>query len=358
VLSTLQTADGNGFEVLRTAAIEAAIRVTPASVVGSSAAAYVQRHLMAASADQASEYLASAIELDAANPLLYTYSCLLKQRQGLFDDARRDAETAQRIGPPGWTMPALLLASLADDPSPQPVLDLFSQIIAQRPDDWFPLFFRGTIYYQLHGVMPNAYDLARADLDAAMALKPDANFPYVYSALLAMHEGRLQDAGKIVKVILTEFPDPLYMERLLGAAIGTTQLNSYSVMLSAFTNLALGRHDEVIKTTTAGLKAFPSLADLYFMQGVSYCALDNALGAKTSFTNGLQRDPDFTLGYLLRADAQLELGNPTGADADFKIVADSPYSAEFEPLVDAIKAGTLDCSNLFSPDNPLIGPLD
>jgi hypothetical protein len=72
----------------------------------------------------------------------------------------------------------------------------------------------------------------------------------------------------------------------------------------------------------------------------------------------LQRDPDFTLGYLLRADAQLELGNPTGADADFKIVADSPYSAEFEPLVDAIKAGTLDCSNLFSPDNPLIGPLD
>jgi serine/threonine protein kinase/tetratricopeptide (TPR) repeat protein len=358
VLSTLQTADGNGYEVLRTGAIEAAIRVTPASVVGSNAAAYVQRQLMATSVDQASQYLATAIELDAGNPLLYTYSCLLKQRRGLIDDARRDAETAQRIGPPGWTMPMLLLASLSGDQSPQTVLDLFSQIIAQRPDDWFPLFFRGTIYYQLHGVMPNAYDLARADLDAAMALKPNANFPYVYSALLAIHEGRLQDAGKIVKVILTEFPDPSYMERLLGATFGTTQLNSYSVMLSAFTNLALGRHDEVIKTTTAGLKAFPTLADLYFMQGISYCALDNALGAKISFSDGLQRDPDFTLGYLLRADALLQLGNPAGADADFKIVENSPYSAEFEPLVAAIKAGTLDCSNLFSPDNPFIGPMD
>ncbi|HVO71163.1 MAG TPA: protein kinase [Aggregatilineaceae bacterium] len=358
VLSTLHVADGNAYEAMRTAAIEAAIQVTPAVVVGNGIAADVQRQMMETDVDQALKYLNSAIEQDASNPLLYIYSCLLKQRQKSSDAARRDAETAQRIGPPGWTMPALMLAGLSDDQSPQTVLDLFSQIITQRPDDWFPLFFRGTTYYYLDGAMPNAYDLARADLDAAMALKPNANFPYVYSALLAIHEGRLEDAGKIIKVILTEFPDPSYMSRLLGATFGITESNAYSVTLSAFTNLALGRHEAVIKDTTAGLKAFPTLADLYFMQGISYCALGNALGAKISFSDGLQRDPDFTLGYLLRADALLQLGNPTGADADFQVVANRPFSAEFEPLVTAIQAGTLDCSNLFSPDNPFIGPMD
>jgi tetratricopeptide (TPR) repeat protein/predicted Ser/Thr protein kinase len=356
VLSVLQTADGNGYEALRTGAIEAAIQVTPAAVEGSGVAAIIHRQVMATSVDQALKYVESAIELDAANPLLYAYSCILKERQGQSDAALRDLETAQRIGPPGWTMPTLLRAGFSSDQSPQTMLNLFNQIIAQRPDDWFPLFTRGTIYYGLHGVLPNAYDLARADLDAAIALKPNANFPYVYSALLAMHEGRLQDAGNTVKVILTEFPDPSYMSRLLSATFGTG-LNPSAVMLSTFTNLALGRHDEVIKETTAGLKAFPSLADLYFIRGVSYCALGNPLGARISFTDGLRWDPDFTLVYVLRGQALLRLSNNTSAEADFKTVAASPLSAEFAPLVTAIKAGQMDCSNPLGPDSPLIRPV-
>ena len=357
VLSTLHVADGNAYEAMRTAAIEAAIQVTPAAVAGTGIAADVQRQMMETDADRALKYLDNAIEQDPGNPLLYTYSCLLKQRQNLTDAARRDAEIAQRIGPPGWTMPMMMLTALSNDPSPQTVLNLFNQIIAQRPDDWFPLFFRGTSYYYLHGVLPDAYSLAKADLDAAMALKPNANFPYVYSALLALHEGRLQDAANTMKVILTEFPDPSYMSRLLSATFGAMASSPYSVTLSAFTNATVGRHEEVIKETTAGLKAFPTLADLYFIQGVSYCGLGNALGARMSFDDGLELDPDFTVGYLLRADALLHLGDNVSAAADFKTVADSPYSAEFQPLVAAMKAGKLSCANVLSPDNPLIGPI-
>jgi serine/threonine protein kinase/tetratricopeptide (TPR) repeat protein len=358
VLSILHVADGNAYEAMRTAAIEAAIQATPAVVAGSGIAADVQRQMMETDVDQALKYLDSAIEQDPGNPLLYTYSSLLKQRQNLEDAARRDAEIAQRIGPPGWTMPMMMLTALSNDQSPQTVLDLFTQVIVQRPDDWFPLFFRGTSYYYLYGVLPNAYALAKADLDAAIALKPNASFPYVYSALLALHEGRLQDAANTIKVILTEFPDPSYMTRLWSATFGSPQGDPYAVTLSAFTNAAVGRHEEVLKETTAGLKAFPTLADLYFIQGVSYCALGNALGARMSFDNGLERDPDFTVGYLLRADTLLQLGDTASAAADFKTIADSPYSAEFEPLVTAMKAGKLNCANVLSPDNPLIGPLD
>ena len=88
-------------------------------------------------------------------------------------------------------------------------------MIEQRPDDWLALFFRGSLYYQA-----GRFDMAQADFEAAIALEPDANFPYVYQALLALRQGRVADAIAAVDVILREYPDATFMNRLVTATFG------------------------------------------------------------------------------------------------------------------------------------------
>ncbi len=354
VLNVLQNADGDGFEMLRTSAIQGAIDVQSAEIVGTSVAADVHHYFIASSDAQGRAYLDDALDLDPGNPLLYAYSSIQKQRQGLFEESRRDIETAQRLGPDGWVMPTLLLANITEDSS---VIGLFDAVIAQRPEDWFPLFFRGAIYYELDGTVPDGYTHARADLDAAITLHPNASFPYVYSALLAMHEGRLADAGQAIYITLNEYPNPSFMQRLVSATFGDRFLTPYAVTLSAFTNLMLGRHNQVIQDTQAGLAIYPDLSDLFLLQGMSYCALSSYRAAATSFSQLLQRDPAFMLAYLMRASVRLSLNNEDGANDDFGVIESSPQADTFAPFIAAIKDGATNCGMFFSPENTLIMPV-
>lgn len=350
VLNILYNADGDTFESMRNGAIRNAITVQPAEVVGSSVAAHVHLLQLAGDLSAATEHLDAALALDPGNPLLYVYSTLLKQSQGRAEDSRVDALTAQRLGPPGWAMPLMLLAHVTYDES---VLQLFDEVIAGRPSDWFPRYYRGAIYYIYGSVEPAARDLARADLDAAVTLGPKANFPYVFRVLLALHEGRLTDAFQDIETILTEFPDPGFMERLVVAAFGDQLADPGAIILSAVANQMLGRHDLVIEKTSAGLESFPNLTDLYMVQGVSYCSLGDYAAAEASFSSVLARDPDFTLVHLLRADARLQLGDEDGAGRDLRLVSASALGEAFEPYAEAIRAGEVGCATFFTPANPL-----
>jgi serine/threonine protein kinase/tetratricopeptide (TPR) repeat protein len=350
VLDILQNADGNSFEALRTGAMQDAIDVNAAEIVGNTVAANMHRAALSSDPQEALARLKDALSLDAGNALLYIYSSIIKQREGQIDDARRDALTAQRIGPPNWSLPLLVMATMTEDAT---VIDLFNTVIEQRPDDWFPYFFRGTIYYEMRGAVPGALDLARADLNAAIALKPDASFPYIYSSLLALHAGRIADAGQTVRLVLTEFPDPDFMRRLLYATFGEETLSPYSLTLSAFTNLTLGQYTAVIEATRTGIERYPESSDAYLMQGVAYCGLGDYAAAETSFSGGLEHDPEFALLHLLRASARLQQENEPGAAEDFTAVEDSSLSAEFVPLVQSVKEQQLSCANFFNPDNPV-----
>jgi serine/threonine protein kinase/tetratricopeptide (TPR) repeat protein len=349
-LNILQNADGNGFESLRTAAINDAIIVTPAEVVGSTVAANLHRSSLAQDPAQALENMQDALDLDAGNALLYVYSGTLKQQNGQLDEARRDFLTAQRIGPANWPMPMLMTAAITHDES---VIEMFNQAINLRPDDWFLYYFRGAIFYEMSDEIEGMADLAKADLDQSITLKPEASFPYVYSALLALHEGRLTDAGEAVQLILTEFPDPTYMRRLIRGAFGDELLSPYALLLSAFTNLTLGQYTAVVETTTAAMEMEDTEhSDAYLMQGIAYCGLSDYAAAETSFSSGINADPGFVLLYVLRADARLRQDNAAGAADDFQAVAESAFSAEFEALAQAVQANETGCADFFTLENP------
>ncbi len=348
-LNVLLIADGNAFETMRTGAIQEAISVQPAQVAGTGVAALVHRYLLSDTPTAGNAALDEALALDAGNPLLYAYASILKQSQGQYDQARSAALTAQRLGPPDWAMPLLLLAHATHD---ETVFQLFDQAIALRPDDWFPRFYRGALFYLYGTAEPDARVQARADLDAAVSLQPGANFPYIFRVLLALHEGRLDDAFRDIETILTEFPDPGFMERLIRATFGEQLADPYAILLSAVANQMLGRHDRAIADTAAGLAILPDLADFYLVQGISYCALGEYAAAETALSRGLMRDPDFWLLYLLRADAQLQQGDEAGAAADFRALNNSPLAETYGPLASSIRAGEVGCATLLTLQQP------
>ena len=355
VLTLLQLADGNGYEALRIGAIQDAIETTPAELVGNSVAAQTHGALLT-HGDAARSAVSSALELDAGNALLYALLSILDHRQGQIDAAVRDAQTAERVGPPGWTMPKLLMTNYLHDDT---VLPLFDEIIAARPDDWFPLFFRGTIYYSLGGTLPDAYTRARADLDAAIALHPNANFPYIYAALLALHESRLADAAALIQTILTQFPDPGFMERLMGSTFGDSGPNPYTVTMSVFVNVVLGRHEAALANAETGIQALASAmdtTDLYLLAGLSYCALGQFDAARASLDSVLIHAPDFGLARLMRADILLSQDQPDTAAQDFAAVEDSPQADALAPYEAAVQSRQMTCATLFSPDSPFFNP--
>jgi len=353
VLSVLESADGDAFGMMRVAAIMDMLDVTPAQIVGGGVAGDIHRHFLAKTTSEAFALLDDALAIDPGNALLYNFRAAARQRQGRQADARADAETAKRIGPPAWAMPNYLLS---DSGSAGDATAYFTAAVTQRPDDWFPLFLRATNYYHNRKTLPDGAALARADLDASIALHPEANFPYVYSALLALHEGRMQDAGDALRVVVHEFPDPTYMGRLIRTLYGDQMISPFSPTLAAFTNLALGRYGETLQDTLSGLSAFPGLDDLRLLQGAAYCALGEYQFAERSFSRAIGLDARFTLAYLLRADTRLRQDLPAAARGDFAAISRSPQAEAFAPYVAAVQSGALSCATFFNPQNPLLMP--
>lgn len=164
------------------------------------------------------------------------------------------------------------------------------------------------------------------------------------------------DALRNIETILTEFPDPGFMERLMKATFGDQLADPYAIILSAVANQMLGRHDRAIQDTSAGLTIFPDLSDFYLVQGVSQCALGDCAAAETAFSQGLTREPDFWLLYLLRADARLRHGDQAGADDDLRALAVSPQADVFTPFAAAVRAGETDCATFLMPPDRRADP--
>jgi len=348
-LSLLQNAGGATFETMRTLAISDLIQVRPAQIASVSAAALTHQALLDQfeNPEEALAALDQALTLDPGNALYYVLRATFQQRLQNPDEALRDVETASRIGPDGWTMPLMVLANITTNVNE--IFNLFDRIIAEHPDDWLALFFRGSIAYQTL-----RFDIARADFEAAIALRPDANFPYVYAALLALREGRVADADAAVEVILREYPDASFMNRLLTATFGENTRNSYGTIVASFSSLVLGRYQDAADAARNGLVYFTNNADLFLVEGLASCSLGSNLSADRAYSQAIARAPDHVIAYVLRAETRLKRGENEAAEADFEKARALDPNGALEPLIEAIRARDVGCQNFFSDANPLL----
>lgn len=344
----LQNADGNLYELLRSIATLDAIDVIPAEVVGSGVATHVYLYAQAYLDDSpdAIDEINAALELDSANPLLYIYRSGILLRQGSQDDARRDAQTAQRLGPEGWTSPLYILgndALLSSDIDR--AISYYSEIISLRPDDWFPLSYRGALYY-----LKGDYDHAKIDFDSAIALEPNENFPYVWAVMLALHEGRVKNAMLLMNTILVEYPDLSLAKRIVEATFGDSVPHIFGPLLSGIGNLMIGQYYAVIQDAEATIAVNDQLPDPYFMQGFAYCNLGNYPDAEAAYTRALELEPGFMLVYLLRAEVRQAQGDLAGALADVELVRNSDQAEPLAMLLEQAPEAGVSCRTFLNLD--------
>jgi tetratricopeptide (TPR) repeat protein/predicted Ser/Thr protein kinase len=342
-LSLLQNADGDAHETVRTIAIMGLLEGARAEPLGSSVATHFHRAtaLFADDPEAAAAELDQAIALSGGNPILYTSRGLARQRAGRLEDARRDIETARRIGPQGWTIPGAMLANdavLRGDLAA--AVAEYDRIIAARPEDWFPHTYRGALLY-----LGGETERARTDLERAIALGPNANYPYALAALVATREGRVADAAALVGTILRDYPDPALGNRMMRGVFGETAPNDpIGPLLASFTNLALGQYDAALAEAELVSLARPDLLDGPLLHGLAACSLGRHGEAEAAYARGLALAPGDGLLHLLRAEARLRLGNTGGAEEDLAAAGRSPLA----PYADLVRAGDLGCATIFA----------
>lgn len=345
----LESANGNAFNMLRNIAVLDELEVNEAEVTGGGVSAQVQRffEFYLDDTEQSLEAMNAAIDLDAGNPLLYTMRGIANYRLGRSADGRRDAMTGQRLGGEDWVNTYLMLGNEAFyiNNDLDGAIEQYNKVIELRPDDWFALTFRGVMYYA-----KGDYSAAKTDLDRAIALGPEANWPYIYAALLALREGRLSDAQYYSNLVVTEFPDPTLANRGIVGFYGNAASNFIGLTFSAAGNMLLGRYSEVLPDIHAALAINDEVADLYLVQGFAQCNLGDIEAAAEAYTRAIRLDPDFAILYLLRAEAFSRSDRLMLAIRDLNQAGEFELGTEYDRLIEAARAGNIGCETFFNVD--------
>jgi tetratricopeptide (TPR) repeat protein len=342
-LATLQNAAGDGVEASRSLAILEGLDVTSGEILGDGVGPNAQRFFATyiEEPEQALETITAAIEADPGNPLIYVLLAIVKLHLGDVDSALLDLGTAERLGPDEWPIPLFVRANIAlTEDHIESAIRAYDTLIELRPDDWFPYSIRGGLYY-----LTGDYLLAQSDLDRSLELSPTANFPYTFSIILALRDGRITDAFNNIQFIVNDFPDTTLSTRMMRA-IGTEN-SLLGPIFPAVGNLILGQYEAALTDIDVALAIDDNLAELYMMQGLAYCSLEDFEAAEAAYSNAIERDPEFALLYMLRANARFELNNLAAALEDVGIAQGFSLGAEFDTLLDAGMAGEVTCQNFF-----------
>lgn len=346
VLSGLQSSAGSAYELMRILAIMDDLDISSAEVIGNTIPAHLHRFLASyfSDPDEALREINAAQILDPTNPLLYTYRSGLYLRSGDYDQALQDAQSA-RLLEPVWSFPIYIESSekLALGQL-DATIEQYGDIIALNPNDWFNYNFRAALHY-----INGDYESARIDYDRALELGPTANFPYPFLVMMAMRDGDIPEAQHLMNEARTEFGDPSIGNRTINAVYGDNFPIPFGPWLSAFGNLILGRYDDVLSQ----LENIPEsqrtiFPELYVIQGLAYCNLQQYDEALESYTTAIELGPDVTMIYLLRGEIAFRLDDNEQVAADALTIAESELGDTLMPYVNAGFSGDLSCENFFT----------
>jgi serine/threonine protein kinase/tetratricopeptide (TPR) repeat protein len=348
-LAILHSADGDLFEFMRTMTILSQLTPSKVTPLTGGVSASVYGFFANFINDQQAALVAinAALNRDGGNPLLFMYRGLVRLRQLEFESASRDVITAQRIAPNNWILPAYAVANF--NVTDIPTLDY---LISLRPDDWFLHYLKADYLYS-----QNDLTSTRHALDVALTLNPETNVVHLLAFLVAMRQGRLQDASQILRDAVRLFPDPNLSYRLSNATFGELSVNT--LIYTSLSNLIIGQYDTVIDSTNTFLsfvgnaQAFirdqsqlpftptpntdidPRLSlvqasttdvipylfagDLFLIRGIAFCSIGNYPEALNAYSIGLAINPENHMLRLLRSEIYFLLGDQDKASADIAL---------------------------------------
>ncbi len=354
IQNVLQNADGNFYELLRTWALLQDTSVPRGVLVGNSVATHVHQMAIVSFDDpnQSSKELKNALALSPNNALLAIYRIWIHMRMGQTHLLEDDILRSIALGPPDWTDPLYSTAyeAMASN-NITPMITPYEQIITLRPHDWFPPYLLGHMLY-LAGARARARDL----IEQSIALEPDANFPYTVAVLLALREGRIDEAQKLLHTMHRRFPDTYISYRVFNAFFGSVFPNPLEPTFSSLGNLAFGHYDAAIESARHGLTPDDSQADLHFMLGYAHCNRGEYEQAERAYSKAISLAPDFVLLRLLRAEVRDKLDNPRGAAADIATAQQSDQATLLADMIALAENDNLSCRNLLLDPKDTIVP--
>ncbi|MEP7286459.1 MAG: TIR domain-containing protein [Chloroflexota bacterium] len=345
ILVALHTGDGNGYEVSRHFAIASLLKDPSAEILGEGVSAHSHHALQLLFTDTPAALTQAnqAINLDKVNPLLYLTRAAIELHQGDMVSARKDIQSAQSVGPANWLMPHYVDAMIdLTDNNLESAIAQLNPNVTERPDDWFPVYLRGAFYY-----LKGDYDKVRVDINRAIALKPTANFPYLFAALMALREGRFTETQHLIAQSNADFPDVTLGQRVIETTFGAGTPSSITAMFDIYGALLIRQYDEAIDKSTAAFQAGMTLPDLYLARGFAYCNQGNDTAAEADYSSGLKTDSHNVALYMLRADVRQRLQNPLGAAADVVDAQQNSEAGDMTLYIQAASKGDLTCKNLF-----------
>ncbi|HET9908459.1 MAG TPA: TIR domain-containing protein [Anaerolineales bacterium] len=317
-------------------------------LLGNTAAAHTQRAVQVFLSDPetASSEITQAIELDAANPLLYVFRSLVYQGMGNFALGRQDSDTAVRLAPDGWIVPYYMRGNeslITGDISSG--IDAYTRVIEERPDDWYPYNMRGYLYF-----LAQNYEKARADNEKSIELGPEAEWPYMWGTLVVLRQGRLNDVPTYIMGIMNnQSKNPVFVQRLMTTVFGEENGKLLGYSMAAIGHLFFGQFDVSAQEADAVLAVMPTYAEMHMLKGLSYCNIDEYQKAEEAYSAGLEVDPSFTMLHFLRAEVRGRLGDVNGAAEDLSVVAQSDISENLQPYIEAARSGQFSCKDMTSP---------
>ncbi len=348
-LAILHSANSDLFEFMRMMTVLSQLSSSNAQPLSAGVSALVYGFFANFINDQATAltFINNALDRDGGNALLFMYRALIYLRQFDFESAGRDVTTAQRIAPANWILPAYAVANFrrAD-------VETLDHLISLRPDDWFLYYLKADLVYSQN-------DLAstREVLDVALTLNPETNVAHLLAFLVAMHEGRLNDASQILSETVRLFPDPNLSFRVLNATFG--DLSVSTLIYTSLSNLIIGQYETVLTSTaqflnfisnppdfihdqsqvsitsTPNAELNPRLqvitevlgdtipylfaGDLFLIRGIAFCSIGNYEEALNTYSIGLAIDPENHMLRLLRSEIYFLMGDQDRASADIAL---------------------------------------
>lgn len=264
--------------------------------------------------------------------------------------AREDITTARARSPENFTLPDFSEAQIDVffDENPSGALPLLIEATEFDPDNWYLLYLRGMTQYLLGN-----YGAAKADITRAMELSDDTNLPYIFATGIALREGNLEEASRLIKEVRQKFPDPRFGERLVAATYDLQRDESALLAtLNAFGNFSLLQWSAVVESAQLAIDTgeYPNFTDPYLLKGFAECNLGRYADAEASYTRLIELDPEYWVAYLLRAEVRTKQGNIISAGQDIAAVAGSPQADLFTPYIAAVTSGEISCENVLEVD--------
>jgi serine/threonine protein kinase/tetratricopeptide (TPR) repeat protein len=360
-LNIVHATNGNTFDFMRSFAILEEIDEAPAILEsgGTSEHYFNFFNQFLDDTPAAIDAITQAIELDGGNPLWYAMRGFAYMR--LNDDAQseRDSKTAMRIGPDGWSIPLIIQATASETFGKH--VELLDNAL-EFNEDWFTYYLRAIFHYSM-GNLDQAWD----DTLKSIANNPQANYPYVVGFLIAIRDGRVQDAGDMMAQMVENEPDPTLGNRVYRATFGD---NNIDVLLSGklyqgFGYMALGQYEPVIafatdfnQMLTESAETMSSLdtdnttssetyfsGDVLMMMGLSFCAVEDYETAFGWLSQAIDIDPTSLMLRYIRVDTAIYLGMTDIVQADLEIIRG--LSDEFDDLITASENQDVHCNDFF-----------